>query len=352
MQDELNRACDGCNAQHRRLHAHTMKQHLLQQLQSYRWEESEDQNGGEPDNHSRSVISDEVVEGGLTDLEHTQTENGLANHSDLSNPTSDLNKLTGQTKLADIPGLALSEDMVDIPTRPSKTTLSHKTLRKQRRRKAVSLTETTAGPDLAPMISDSLRLLFIGFNPGVQSAQMQHHYAHPSNLFWKLFNQLALLPQVAQAQGILDHPLVLELFQDGKGLASFRDDARLVDVGIGFTDLVLRCTRAAHHLSPSEKTANVPRVMREVRLSNASHVVVVGKGVWETFVRAFTGDKIRHFVWGLQTDATANAFYRQCGRRLQVYVVPSTSGLVALMTFGEKLALWVEIARSVSEDVK
>ena len=327
MQDELNRACDGCNAQHRRLHAHTMKQHLLQQLQSYRWEESEDQKGGEPDNHSRSVISDEVVEGGLTDLEHTQTENGLANHSDLSNPTSDLNKLTGQTKLADIPGPALPEDMVDIPTRPSKTTLSHKTLRKQRSRKAVSLADTTAGPDLAPMISDSLRLLFIGFNPGVQSAQMQHHYAHPSNLFWKLFNQLALLPQVARAQGILDHPLVLELFQDGKGLASFRDDARLVDVGIG-------------------------RVMREVRLSNASHVVVVGKGVWETFVRAFTGDKIRHFAWGLQTDATANAFYRQCGRRLQVYVVPSTSGLVALMTFGEKLALWVEIARSVNEDLK
>lgn len=205
--------------------------------------------------------------------------------------------------------------------------------------------------DLLPMLLGELLLVFVGFNPGIESSRTQHHYAHPTNLFWKLFNQLGLLRAAAEAQNLCSHPLVTELCVGGKSTASAKDDARLVGVGLGFTDLVLRCTRAAHELSTSEKMANVPRLIKEVRDSGASFMVIVGKGIWETIVRALVPE-IRlkdEFLWGLQTDRrVANVFYRQCGRHIQVFVLPSTSGLVALVTYADKLAMWEAVAHSLA----
>lgn len=205
-------------------------------------------------------------------------------------------------------------------------------------------------PDLPPMLLENLLLVFVGFNPGIESSRTQHHYAHPTNLFWKLFNRLELLLAAARAQHLQKHPLVAELCPDGHSMASAADDVRLVEVGIGFTDLVLRCTRAAHELSTAEKMANVPRVMGELQRSGASHVVVVGKGIWETMARALVPEMgLKNFVWGLQSDRrVVDVFYRQCGRHVRVYVVPSTSGLVALVPYGEKLAMWEAVARSVA----
>lgn len=204
--------------------------------------------------------------------------------------------------------------------------------------------------DLPPMLLDNLALVFVGFNPGIESSRTQHHYAHPTNLFWKLFNRLDLLLAAANAQNLDAHPLVTELCPNNECIASAKDDARLVELGIGFTDLVLRCTRAAHELSTAEKMANVPRVMREIRQSSASHVVVVGKGIWETLVRALVPEiRLKDtFVWGLQSDRrVVDVFYRQCGRHIRVFVVPSTSGLVGLVTYADKLAMWEAVAHSL-----
>lgn len=266
--------------------------------------------------------------------------------------------------------------------------------------------------DLAPSIREHLTVVFIGFNPGVQSSVSQHHYAHPTNLFWRLFNDLGICGAVVDNRRRIDggtssmdsvgrpgnngdarHVADLEangasaetdspegsesgtrangaecgvvggsrnsgddveasrvrqeVFDEkGNSHAQAKHDYRLVHLGIGFTDLVLRCTRQALGLSMQEKLAGVPRLFAEFNRSQAPYLVFIGKGIWETFCR-YWGDGVGGFQWGLQTGASARKFWRHCSYQPQVYVFPSTSGLVALMKYAEKLALWMELSRDV-----
>jgi thymine-DNA glycosylase len=40
-------------------------------------------------------------------------------------------------------------------------------------------------PELPDVVAPNLLILFVGLNPGLQTARTGHAYAHPSNLFWK-----------------------------------------------------------------------------------------------------------------------------------------------------------------------
>lgn len=207
--------------------------------------------------------------------------------------------------------------------------------------------------DLPPMISDDLTLLFVGFNPGVESSKQQHHYAHPTNLFWKLFNALDVLLRVLLHRNlkVQDHQLLRDhLYTNDSLKASAQDDQDLVQFGIGFTDLVLRCTKTAQELSKQEKLDNVPRLFSEFASTNASHIVVIGKGIWE-FIVKYMDPKHKltkdNFTWGLQAGPMIDRLHNLSGSTAQIYVFPNTSGLVALMKYPEKLALWQELAASI-----
>src|ERR687893_313949 len=87
------------------------------------------------------------------------------------------------------------------------------------------------------MASDLLRpgleLLFCGYNPSLRSGLSGHHYAHPGNRFWR----------VLYAAGVTDRMYLPE------------DDVRLLDLGIGFTNLAsrparLRFSRSSNATSP------------------------------------------------------------------------------------------------------
>lgn len=202
------------------------------------------------------------------------------------------------------------------------------------------------GPDLPPSLAENLVIIFVGFNPGVASSHTQHHYAHHSNLFWKLFNQLDLLSVV---KGDSTDPLLEELYVDGKSAVKPCHDNLLTRFGIGFLDLVLRCTQRAEHLSPQEKLQNVPRLMSEFKQSHAQHIVIVGKGIWEVMCKFLDPHAKDRFVWGLQPqNSVMDALHSRCGYQPNVFVFPSTSGLVASMTYEQKFALWRELAAVVS----
>lgn len=207
--------------------------------------------------------------------------------------------------------------------------------------------------DLPPMISTDLTLLFVGFNPGVESSKQQHHYAHPTNLFWKLFNALDVLLKVLQLRqvGVDDSDLLSTMiYKGGKSNATPQMDQDLVQFGVGFTDLVLRCTKTAQELSRQEKLDNVPRLFSEFTSLNAKWIVVIGKGIWEFIVKyldpshKLTKD---NFHWGLQTGQLVKRIHKHCGYEPNIYVFPNTSGLVALMKYPEKLALWNDLAASI-----
>lgn len=201
--------------------------------------------------------------------------------------------------------------------------------------------------DLPPSITSNLTVVFIGFNPGVESSKQQHHYAHPTNLFWKLFNALDLLSAVLDIRNtdvVSNDKLVKEIYQNGKSQARPEHDFELINLGIGFTDLVLRCTKQALELSQQEKIQNVPRLLSEFNDSRAPFIVFIGKGIWE-FVCKYLVPKHKltkqNFAWGVQKDPIIMLrFYFFCDYHPKVYVFPNTSGLVALMKYPEKLALW------------
>lgn len=35
-------------------------------------------------------------------------------------------------------------------------------------------------------LAKNLKVIFVGFNPSLKSAETGHHYANPNNLFWKI----------------------------------------------------------------------------------------------------------------------------------------------------------------------
>lgn len=215
--------------------------------------------------------------------------------------------------------------------------------------------------DLQPSLRPGIVVLFIGFNPGIESSLQQHHYAHFTNLFWKLFNRSQLLSKVLEASNYAikpDDKLVHELLA---GKAKAEHDFRLIDYNIGFTDLVLRCTRTAQELTMSEKLQNVPRLLGEFKSSGTQNLVFIGKGIWEIVVKYLSremGVAVKltkeNFAWGLQTGTGAykqmlEKFWQLCGHEMKIYVFPNTSGLVTSLKYEEKERMWVELANNVGK---
>jgi G:T/U-mismatch repair DNA glycosylase len=114
-----------------------------------------------------------------------------------------------------------------------------------------------------------MKLILIGANPGDRSARVGHYYAGRGNQFWPIMYESGVIPE----------PL------------GYEDDRRIVEFGIGMTDLVKRPTRGIEELKPRVVAFN-------------------GKMVYEKFMG-------RPCKLGLQKENLYGA---------QVFVLPSTSG--------------------------
>ena len=164
-----------------------------------------------------------------------------------------------------------------------------------------------AAPDLTlpDILAPRLDLIFVGINPSVYSAQRGQYFARPSNMFWRCLNQSGLVPE----------PL---------GPA---DSYRLLEFGIGLTDMVKRATHDATELSPQEFAAG-REALRETLLQCAPRAVsFVGKLAYQQFSRR------RAMPFGQQPERIGNR---------TVFVMPSTSGLVNNL-HGERLRCLEEV---------
>jgi len=94
----------------------------------------------------------------------------------------------------------------------------------------------TEVPDL---YGDDLRLLFVGINPGLWTAAVQTHFAHPANRFYP-----ALF-----AAGIITRPI-----NPSTGMTP-EDREHFTGRGLGLTNLVRRATAKADELSTAELRA-------------------------------------------------------------------------------------------------
>jgi TDG/mug DNA glycosylase family protein len=155
---------------------------------------------------------------------------------------------------------------------------------------------------LPRLIGPGLRLAFIGYNPGVESARQGHYYAHRGNVFWRQLHESGLTPRPA----------------------THLDDRRLFETeAIGFIDLCPRPTVQAAHLSPAEMADGARRL--HVDLSEAQPLLAVfgGRGIFRIFAKEALGVPARALADredGLQPERIG---------RTRLYVVPSSSGLAS-----------------------
>ncbi|MDH3504092.1 MAG: mismatch-specific DNA-glycosylase [Nitrospirota bacterium] len=83
---------------------------------------------------------------------------------------------------------------------------------------------------LPDYLAPGLSILFVGINPGLRSAEVGHHFAGPSNRFWKLLFDARLIPS----------PM------------TYQDDWRLPEFGYGLTNLIARPTAGVHDLGKQD----------------------------------------------------------------------------------------------------
>lgn len=150
-------------------------------------------------------------------------------------------------------------------------------------------------PDL---VGEGVRLLFVGINPGLWTAAVQTHFAHPGNRFYP-----ALL-----AAGIIERPI------DPAAGMTEADRAYFVGRGLGITNLVRRATARADELSADELRAGGARLVEHVTRWQPAVVAVAGI----TAYRAAFG--ARHATAGRQPEPLSGA---------ELWVVPNPSGLNA-----------------------
>jgi len=146
--------------------------------------------------------------------------------------------------------------------------------------------------ELVPLpdyLAPELDIVFVGINPGVQSAQAGHYYANPRNPFWRLLYGAGLTPRELRPE----------------------EDHLLLTFGYGLTDIVKRPSRGVADLRPAEFRRG--RRTLEEKLHARQPLIVCFNGK-TGFVNFFGMERFNRF--GPQAVMIGTS---------RIFVVPSTS---------------------------
>lgn len=161
---------------------------------------------------------------------------------------------------------------------------------------------TYEGPTLPHLLRPGLRLVFIGYNPAIFSAEAGHYYARPGNTFWR---QLS-------ASGIA-----------GREVTHLDDHLLADEAGIGFTDLCGRPTVRADELSRDEIAEGARGLHAELLEHQPQIACFSGRGIYQHFGR---------YALGLSPKELAKRTFGPQPERIGVavpWVIPSSSGLAS-----------------------
>ena len=158
-----------------------------------------------------------------------------------------------------------------------------------------------------------VRLLLVGINPGIRSAQVGHHFAGPSNRFWKLLYDSRLVPE----------PI------------GFADDDRLPEWGIGITNLIPRATPGIDSLRREEYIAGARTLRRKIRRVKPDMVAFVGVTLFRS---VFARPAAQPVALGPQEERIEGA---------RVFVLPNPSGRNANFSYAEMLDAFARLRREI-----
>lgn len=171
--------------------------------------------------------------------------------------------------------------------------------------------EEVAKRTLPDHLVPNLDIVIIGINPGLFAAFKGHHYAGPGNHFWRCLFLAGLIPEPMTAV----------------------DDFKLIQYGIGFTNIVARTTRSSADLSRKEIKEGAEILLDKLKIFQPRIAVFNGKGIYEIF----SGNK--NFVFGRQPEPIE-------GTNVSVFVMPSSSARCAQLPRAvDKLPFYVALKK-------
>jgi double-stranded uracil-DNA glycosylase len=183
-----------------------------------------------------------------------------------------------------------------------------------------------AGLRLRDRIAPGVRVLFVGINPGVRSAETGHHFAGFSNRFWRLLTEARLVPE----------PI------------AYVDDARLVEWGLGITNLIARPTPGIGDLRPQEYIDGWIVLEKKIRRYRPAVVALVGVTLYRAILpllgdpaplRRRSAATPPESVLGLRPEVVHGA---------RLFVLPNPSGRNANFSYGEMLAAFRALKRYIA----
>ncbi len=163
-----------------------------------------------------------------------------------------------------------------------------------------------------------LSILFVGINPGLRSAEVGHHFAGPSNRFWKLLFDAKLIP----------FPM------------TYQDDWQLPEFGYGLTNLIARPTAGVQDLEKRDFLEGHQALVTKITTYQPRLVALLGVSMARMLLpskKATTAVQrlIEHPVQvGLQSLALGGA---------PVCVLPNPSGRNAHYSYQHMKALFGEL---------
>jgi len=160
---------------------------------------------------------------------------------------------------------------------------------------------------LEDRIEVGARILFVGINPGLRSAQVGHHFAGYSNRFWKLLYESRLVTE----------PL------------TYLDDGRLPEWKLGVTNIIGRCSSGIDDLNPAEYRRGRARLERTIRRFRPEIVAFLGV----TIFRILFPD---HPTWALGKTQV-------CLANVPIFLLPNPSGRNAHYSYDRMLAVFREL---------
>lgn len=152
--------------------------------------------------------------------------------------------------------------------------------------------EAARDKTIKDVIAPGLKVLFCGINPGLYSGATGHHFARPGNRFWPALHRSGFTPTQ---------------------LSPF-DERKLLELGLGVTNVAARTTAVASELTTDELIAGGKRLTRKVMRHRPTFLAVLGV----TAYRSAFGQKDAGI--GLQEGSIGDT---------RIWVLPNPSGLNA-----------------------
>ena len=161
---------------------------------------------------------------------------------------------------------------------------------------------------LPDVISDGLRVLFCGINPGLMSAATGHHFARPGNRFWPALHLSGFTPRQLQPA----------------------EQRELLTYRLGITNVVDLPTAKAGELTRAEYVAGGKNLVEKVLRCQPEWLAVVGVTAYQD-------------AFGERTAAVGEQD-RLIGET-RVWILPNPSGLNAHYTLPKLAAAFAELER-------